>query len=480
MKLHKIKKKDAGITLVALVVTIIILLILAGITISLTISDNGIITKAKQAKEKYDASKANEISQLSSLDSEMRGIITRGLSGDFILEDIEIESDVENLNTSAKVSAIDGNKVTINTDALKQSTITGNFEKYDKVMLYLSNTNNANNVGKYETYIVLDVNDNEITLDNSVNNSVFDNQNCQLIKIAEYKNFKVNSGVKIEASAYDGNSGGVIAIEADELIVDGKIDASNKGYNGVCIAPNNGTHQPDGQCSSYSGGSNKYKGGNGGANYSQGFVAQVPDAISITNNLVEKRMTFGGGVTGYPNTYGGGIVYLNVNKLKIGSQYPISANGQGSQGGVWSGGGAGGTVCINAKEITFTTLDRDYFAGANAGSGGTENWYNRSENAWPGTNGNDGTNIKGADAPGNVNGRSGGTGYLSNAGGGCQKGVDGENASATKGGNGANATSGTGWDAASGGGGGGFVSIYTNTSLTGISLTDATINSFYE
>ena len=85
MKLHKIKKKDAGITLVALVVTIIILLILAGITISLTISDNGIITKAKQAKEKYDASKANEISQLSSLDSEMRGIITRGLSGDFIL-----------------------------------------------------------------------------------------------------------------------------------------------------------------------------------------------------------------------------------------------------------------------------------------------------------------------------------------------------------------------------------------------------------
>ncbi len=43
-------KKENGITLVALVVTIVVLLILAGVSISLVLGNNGIITKAKSAK----------------------------------------------------------------------------------------------------------------------------------------------------------------------------------------------------------------------------------------------------------------------------------------------------------------------------------------------------------------------------------------------------------------------------------------------
>ena len=43
-----IKRKE-GITLIALVITIIVLLILAGITITLTLGDNGIIAKARKA-----------------------------------------------------------------------------------------------------------------------------------------------------------------------------------------------------------------------------------------------------------------------------------------------------------------------------------------------------------------------------------------------------------------------------------------------
>ncbi len=47
------KGKNKGITLVALVITVIILLILAGITINLTIGENGIIQKAKEAGRNY-------------------------------------------------------------------------------------------------------------------------------------------------------------------------------------------------------------------------------------------------------------------------------------------------------------------------------------------------------------------------------------------------------------------------------------------
>ena len=47
----KLYKNNNGITLIALVITIIILLILAGISIKLVLGDNGLVEKAKYAKE---------------------------------------------------------------------------------------------------------------------------------------------------------------------------------------------------------------------------------------------------------------------------------------------------------------------------------------------------------------------------------------------------------------------------------------------
>ena len=53
MKIKKeLQAKERGITLIALVITIIILLILAGITIGLVTGDNGILTQASKAQEK--------------------------------------------------------------------------------------------------------------------------------------------------------------------------------------------------------------------------------------------------------------------------------------------------------------------------------------------------------------------------------------------------------------------------------------------
>ena len=57
-------KKEKGITLVALVVTIIVLLILAGVAISLTIGQNGIFTRAQNATERWDKASTNEAEQM--------------------------------------------------------------------------------------------------------------------------------------------------------------------------------------------------------------------------------------------------------------------------------------------------------------------------------------------------------------------------------------------------------------------------------
>ena len=50
----KILKEKEGITLIALVITIIVLLILAGVSIATLTGDNGILTQATKAKEETE------------------------------------------------------------------------------------------------------------------------------------------------------------------------------------------------------------------------------------------------------------------------------------------------------------------------------------------------------------------------------------------------------------------------------------------
>lgn len=53
-------KKERGITLIALVVTIIVLIILAGVSINLIFGNFGVVTKAKEAKNKMEAAQYEE------------------------------------------------------------------------------------------------------------------------------------------------------------------------------------------------------------------------------------------------------------------------------------------------------------------------------------------------------------------------------------------------------------------------------------
>ena len=54
-------KKERGITLVALVVTIVVLLILAGVSISMVLGNNGIVTKAKETQTAQDKAYAEDV-----------------------------------------------------------------------------------------------------------------------------------------------------------------------------------------------------------------------------------------------------------------------------------------------------------------------------------------------------------------------------------------------------------------------------------
>ena len=68
-------KKNKGITLVALVVTIVVLLILAGVSINLVLGNNGIIAKAKEAQRESAEASQNDLKGMNGLVSEMEGAL---------------------------------------------------------------------------------------------------------------------------------------------------------------------------------------------------------------------------------------------------------------------------------------------------------------------------------------------------------------------------------------------------------------------
>ena len=71
MEKEKMRKEERAITLVALVVTIVILLILAGVSLNLVIGNEGILKRSKEAADKYGKKAENEQQGLTDVDDWM-------------------------------------------------------------------------------------------------------------------------------------------------------------------------------------------------------------------------------------------------------------------------------------------------------------------------------------------------------------------------------------------------------------------------
>lgn len=93
-------KKETGITLVALVITIIVMLILAGVAISMITGGDGLFAKANNAVEKYNTASKNEADIINSIltsggintpDITQEDIIVTRSPEDWTNESVEVE-----------------------------------------------------------------------------------------------------------------------------------------------------------------------------------------------------------------------------------------------------------------------------------------------------------------------------------------------------------------------------------------------------
>ena len=115
-------KNQRGITLVSLVITIIVLIILAGISINIVLGENGIITRAQQAKENTILAQEEEAKQLNTLYSQLNYVGgNTGSTGDIDSEAIQKLTEFK----SAIATAITNEGVnTLETDSVE--TMVGN------------------------------------------------------------------------------------------------------------------------------------------------------------------------------------------------------------------------------------------------------------------------------------------------------------------------------------------------------------------
>ena len=134
---RKLKNQIKGITLIALVVTIIVLLILAGVAINLTIGNNGIFTRAQNATQKWEEASKNEQNELAQ-------------SADII--DNYLNSSFEDIYFNTKITEMMGAKILnigINTIGIEKNKLE---EIYDK---RIQNLNNLTISEKENQFILL-------------------------------------------------------------------------------------------------------------------------------------------------------------------------------------------------------------------------------------------------------------------------------------------------------------------------------------
>lgn len=105
--------KEKGVTLIALIVGIIVLLILAGVSIAMITGENGILTNTKESKEKTNKQTATEIINLKIVDSQIKtyGKEQRMPTLQEIANHLCEDDEIQYVTTSREVSSLD--KITV-------------------------------------------------------------------------------------------------------------------------------------------------------------------------------------------------------------------------------------------------------------------------------------------------------------------------------------------------------------------------------
>lgn len=327
--------------------------------------------------------------------------------------------------------------------------------------------NSYNNVGMYEFRCVASVpNSTTINVTVPLSNNYTSSGHVQIVRIPRYTSFNLNGGNSVRPSAWDGNTGGITAIEiSGNAIINGTITATGRGFRG-------GSFENQSQSASsnvndwYS--NDDEDGGNKGESIA-GYEANEYQALGVRYS--RGAIANGGGGGNAHNAGGGGGANAGVvanwngrgNPDNSGLNYSLAWNLEGGSfsSNTSSGGGRGGyTYGSDNRNAMLTAPGNGSWGGNNrrnyGGYGGRPLDYSTGRIYMGGGGGaGDGNNNA---ASGGANG--GGIVFII-----CYGNITGTGFIESNGANAANTSSGHN-DAPGGGGGGGTIILSASGSIS--------------
>jgi MYXO-CTERM domain-containing protein len=199
------------------------------------------------------------------------------------------------------------------------------------------------NAGRYELVGVEGVSNNTITLACALQNDYAVAGKTQVIRVPQYGTLTINSGLSIAAPAWDGTTGGVVAVHALTTVqLDGSIDVSGRGFRGGAVDNDSDTQGTAVTSYRTTGTANN----NEGAEKGEGIAGSQADYDANFNGRYGR---------GAPANAGGG-----------GNSHNAGGGGGANAGNIanW-GGGQGVMVSVTATPDPWR-LDPGYTANSNA------------------------------------------------------------------------------------------------------------------
>ena len=330
-------KKEKGITLIALTITIIVLLILAGITIATISGDNGILQNAARAKEETEQAEKDEKKKLGDMEDTINEYVTG----------IEIEQVTDSKPGELETDETDSNTYIINS--------------IEDLVVFASDVRNGNTYeGKtVKLGLSLDFNSNKSYVDplrTDYGEYGYDGELKTLLTTGEgFKPIGTESYLEAEISKvntfkgiFDGNDNVIYGLYIDRQIAyDGEEYEEYLigffGYNEGTIK-NLGLINNNITVEKVSGNCNVFAGGIVGRNLATGVIDNCYNQGDVTTNFVT------GGVAGrnygtIENTYNSGEII-----------------GDGTVGGIAGGGTGTYDSCYNLGNITSNSTQRQVSA----------------------------------------------------------------------------------------------------------------------
>ena len=356
---EELKYGKKGITLISLVVTIIVLLILAGVTIATLTGENGILTRATEAKDKTEEAQEKEGLELAVTSSQMEDVNTLEITEEKLSD--AIKQQFGNDKDFSITDNRDGSFLVSMNDTKRMYYVDETGEIIDKILkistagelkLFRDDVNSGNTYEDWYIYLA-----NDITLNineewEPIGKYSDDNTkpNMQFKGIFDGKDYEIlGLYINRENDRYQGmfgyNMGTVknLTISADSYVKGKGNTGAIAGYNGSKVL----------KCTNQAMVQSNYNNTGGIVGKNEGYINNCKN-----EGVVKNTSQATGGVVGWNCT--GGIVENCYNNANITTEYQMTGGVVGSNDGIVR-------KCFNSSEILTSSFTIGGIVGQNNG-----------------------------------------------------------------------------------------------------------------